>query len=212
MGLAAEAAADLGRRHLELRYLHAKECGAPVAVRELALGRHPQLAAPIRTHAREAGMRLDVALVNLLGLVTLFDNDVSQLETCVDVAVAIGRHARDVGRLMGLILRFDPWLDNRRTRRHRLVHVRDVRQHLVVHLDEFERLACRFGITCGHGGHGVPIVQRLAPRHAVFKDVVKLGITVGEIRKVRARNDGLDPFKLLGPARIDVTYLCMRMR
>jgi len=103
--LAAEATADLGRRHLELRHLHAQQGGAPVAVRELTLGRDPQFALPVRTHARKAGMRLNVALVYLLGLVTLFDDDIGFLEARVDVAVAVGRDTRIVGRFAGLVLR-----------------------------------------------------------------------------------------------------------
>ena len=63
VGLAAEAAADLGRGDAELRDVHAEQLGTVVAVDEVALSAHPQLAGAVRADAGHAGMRLDIALV-----------------------------------------------------------------------------------------------------------------------------------------------------
>ena len=157
-------------------------------------------------------MRFDITLMYLLGLVTLFDHDVGLLEARVHIAVAVSRHKGNVGRLARLVLRFHPWLDDRRIRFHRFVDVGHVRQYLVVDLDEFQRLARRFGVARRHRGDGVPVVKCLVTRHAVFEDVVELAVTVGEVRQVRARDDGFDTLKLLGSFRINAANLCVSMR
>ena len=86
-----------------------------------------------------------------------------------------------------------------------------MRQYLVVDLDEFKCLARGFRIARRHSGDGVPVIQRLAACHAILKHIVKLGIAVGEIRQVRARDDGLDAGELFGTACIDASDLRVRV-
>ena len=55
---------------------------------------------------------------------------------------------------------------------HRLVDVGHMRQHLVLDLDQLQRLLCRAGIDRGDRSHRMAVVERLLARHAVVQDVV----------------------------------------
>src|SRR5581483_11018927 len=57
-GLAAEAAADLGRHHADVGDVDAEQFGAIGAHHELALARAPDRALPVRGGGDDAGMRL----------------------------------------------------------------------------------------------------------------------------------------------------------
>ena len=102
MGLAAESAADLGRRDAQLRRIHAEKLSAMIAVDEMALRADPHLALAIRSDIGEAGMRLDIALMGLLGLEGALDDDIGLLEALFDIAMAEFRALGDIGGLRRL--------------------------------------------------------------------------------------------------------------
>ena len=135
MGLAAEAAADLRGGDAQFRGFHAEQLGAVLAVDERPLGADPQFRHAVGADARHAGMRLDIALVRLLGPERAFDDEIGLTETLVHVAMAELRALDDVGRLDRLFnqaLGEDGVVDQRCTVLERLVDIGDMRQHLVV--------------------------------------------------------------------------------
>ena len=175
MGLAAETAADFRGGDAQLGDVHPKQLRAVLAVDEMALRAHPEVGGAVGAEIRHAGMRLDVALMRLLGLEGAFNDEIGLAETGVDIAVAELSALGDVRRLVGL------WLDALREyavvqqgRRvlHRLIDVGHMRQDLVVDLDQLQRLLGGAGIDCGDRSHRMAIVERLLARHAVVQDVV----------------------------------------
>ena len=141
--LAAEAAADLGRRDADLADVPAEQARAVRAHDPVALGRHPDVGLAVLRHAGDAGVRLDVALVHGLGGELALDDDVGLLEAGRDVAQHELDALGDVGGRLGRRLdagRDHVLVQQRRAGLHRLDHVDDVRQHLVVDLDQLQRL------------------------------------------------------------------------
>ena len=88
MGFAAEAAADFGSGDAQLGHIHAQQLGAVVAVDEVALGADPQLALAIGADIGNTGMGLDIALVGLLGLEGVLDDDIGLPEALLHIAMA----------------------------------------------------------------------------------------------------------------------------
>ena len=86
---------------------------------------------------------------------------------------------------------------------HRLVDIGDMRQHLVVDLDQLQRLPGRAGVDGGDRGHRMAVIERLLARHAVVEDVVHGGIAVGEIGQVGGRDHRLHARQLLGLRGVD---------
>ena len=62
-------------------------------------------------------------------------------------------------------------VQQRRVRGHGLLHVHDVRQHLVADLDEVQRLLRGPLADGGHRGHRMALVEDLLARHHVADDV-----------------------------------------
>jgi hypothetical protein len=110
-------------------------------------------------------------------------------------------------------------VQDRRVGPHGLDHVDHVRQHLVRHVDELERLAGDGRAGGGHGGHRVALVERLLARHDVPHHVLvvhhhlagrdELGGLVGEIV---AGDDGLHAGQRLGLRRVDLHDARVGMR
>ncbi len=185
-----------------------------VAIDEVTLGADPELARAIRRDRCHAGMRLDVALVRLLGAEGALDDDVGVLEARVHVAVAELGALGDVGGL--LRLRLDAFgehlgVHQRGVGLHRLIHVGDVGEDLVVHLDELQRGARGGRVDGGHGGHGMAVILGDAACHAVFEDVIHRLVAGGVIGKIGRRDDGLHARQLLGLGRVDLLDLRVRM-
>ena len=134
-GLAAEAAADFGGDRLDVAGRHAGNQRCHVANHELALAAAPDGGLGVWLVADAAGLRFDVTLVHRCGLEGALDDDVSGGKAGFDVA---GLHRQDVGDVRGALdaFRADPVVQDRCTRLHRLVHIDDVRQHLVIDLDQ----------------------------------------------------------------------------
>ena len=134
-GLAAEAAADLRRRHAKIADRHAEQFRGQRADHEMPLARRPDLGLAVGVEAGDAGMRLDIGLVHRRRLELLLDDLVGLGKARVDVAELELDPLRNIGRLRRR--RLDAAGDHvfeeqRRIRLHRLVDVDDVRQDLVV--------------------------------------------------------------------------------
>src|SRR6185295_5110222 len=104
MRLAAEAAADLGSGDTQLAGIHAEELRAGIAIDEVALRADPHFALAVGADARQARMRLDIALMRLLSPEGALDDDVGLLEAGVDVTMAEFRPLGDIGSLLRLRL------------------------------------------------------------------------------------------------------------
>ena len=140
----------------------------------MALAGGPDFALAVGLDFRAAGVRLDVGLVHGGGLEFLLDDDVGRGESGVDVTDLELEPLGDVRGLRGR--RLDAAGDHvveqqRRVGLHRFVDVDDVRQHLVIDLDQRERLLGDALADRGDGGDGVAFVQRFLARHDVAGDV-----------------------------------------
>ena len=207
MGLAAETAADLRRGDAQLRDVHAKQLRAVLAVDEMALRADPQVGGAVGADIRHAGMRLDIALVRLLGLEGAFDDEIGLPETLLDIAMAVLGALGDVGRLVGLgldALGEDGVVEHGRGGLHRLIDIGHMRQDLIVDLDQLQRLPGRAGIDRGDRGHRMAIIERLLARHAVVEDVVHGGIAIGEIGQVGRGDHRLHAGQLLRLRGVDL--------
>ena len=220
--LAAEAAADLGGIDAEVADRLLQDLRGQRAHLEVALARGPDLGLAIGVPARQAGVRLDIALVHRGGLELLLDHHIGRGKAGVDVAGLELQPLRDVGGLGRR--RFDAAGDHvleqqRRPIRHRLVHVDDVGQHLVVHLDQRRRLIGDRGADRGDRGHRMALVIGLLARHDVARDVPEihrdaLGTDVVEflVRQVLPRHHRLDAGQLLGGRCVDRADARVRVR
>ena len=131
----------------------------------------------------------------------------ASLKPCFDVAMAVLAALGDVGRLAGLgldALGEDVVVQHGRRGLHRLVDIGHMRQHLVVDLDELQRLPGRAGIDRGDRGHRMAVIERLLARHAVVEDVVHGGIAIGEIGQVGRGDHRLHAGQLLRLRGVDL--------
>ena len=85
-GLAAEAAADLGRRHANIADRHAEQFRGQRADYEMPLARRPDLGLAVGIEAGDAGMRLDIGLVHRRRLELLVDDLVGLGKAGIDIA------------------------------------------------------------------------------------------------------------------------------
>ncbi len=218
-GLAAEAAADLGRHDFELRDFHAADLRGVGAHHELSLA-----AAPDRRHAvfgdtRDAGVRFDIALVHRLGIELVLDDDVGRIEAFIEVAqFEFGAfsdvRARSRRRLDSL--GDEVVVQQRRVHLHAFGRGHHVRQNGVVDFDQPRRLLRNGGGGRGHGGDCVAVVERFVARDHIAGQVIP---TQGdhahefvggcELRKVRAGDDGFDAGQ--GERFIDVNGINARV-
>ena len=154
-------------------------------------------------------MGLNITLVGLFCLVALFDNHISLGKTGIHIAMTEGRDTGDIGRFTVLQNKV---LNNGRIRQHRLVHIGDVGQQLIGHLNEFQRLLCRLLIDCRHCCYGMPVIQRSPTSHAVFQYVRHASIRTRQIRQISTGNNSLDACELLRLGNIDFLNDGVRMR
>src|SRR4029078_12276596 len=68
--------------------VHAEELGGDIADHEVALGAYPQLTAAVRADARQARMRLDIALMRRFSLEGTLNDDVGLLESRFHIPMA----------------------------------------------------------------------------------------------------------------------------
>ena len=221
-GLAAKSAADLGRGDPDVRCLDVQNLGAIGADHELALAGGPDLALAVGAEAGDAGVRLDIALVNGRRDVAAFDDHVRRGEAAGKVA-ALQLHARgDVGGFIGLGLKAGGearFVQQRRVRGHGRLDIGDMRQHFILHIDQGKRSIGDRRRDRRHRGHGVALVEHLVAGHAVEGNIanVRCTLTAGEflgslIREIRADDDRFHAGKRARLAGIDRDDARMGMR
>ena len=137
--LAAEAAADLRRGHADVGHVDPQQLRDIGANHELALAAAPDLRLAVARRGGDAGMRLDIALMHGLGGVVALDDHLGVLEAQRDVAQREDRASWRCWRAWSA--RAGRLGDHTRCRigasgRHRRLDVDDMRQHLVIDLDE----------------------------------------------------------------------------
>ena len=100
-----------------------------------------------------------------------------------------------------------------------VLDVDDVRQHLVLHVDQFQRLVGNRLRGRGDRGDGVTLVQRLAARHAVARQVAEVHrpfaderLFRGDVGEVLGGHHRLHAGQLQRLGRIDRHDAGMRMR
>jgi hypothetical protein len=103
-------------------------------------------------------------------------------------------------------------MQDRRARLHRRVDIRDVRQDLVIHLDELQGFARCPRIDRGNSGDGMTLIQRLLARHDIVEHVIERGVAAGVVGKVIARDDRLHAAQLLRLAGVDLLDARVRVR
>ena len=74
--LAAEAAADFSRRHLQLPGIQAAQSRREGSFQVVPLCRGPDFALAVPDKIGQAGLGLDIALMNRLGIVFAFNDDI----------------------------------------------------------------------------------------------------------------------------------------
>ncbi len=221
-GLAAEAAADLGRRHADLRGIDAEEPAAEAAHLEVTLGGRPDLDLAVLGGGRQRRVRLDIALVHGLRGVVLLDHHLGLGEGRLGVALleldALGDVRRLGGRRIGALGQ-EVVVQDRRVGLHRLGDVDDVRQHLVVDLDQRQRLLGDRLRHRGDGGNGMALIERLLARHDVARDIAHVHLhlagrhdEVGLVGEVLGRDHRLHAVQRQGLRRVDGLDLGMGVR
>ncbi len=221
-GLAAEAAADFGRIDPQVAKVHAEELRGIGAHHEMPLAGAPQLGLAVGIEARDAGLRLDIGLVHRRRLERHLDHFVGRGEVGIGIADLVLGALGDVGGLRRR--RLDAAGDQvveeeRRIRAHRRLNVDDVRQHLVVDLDERQRLLGD-GPTGGRDGRDrVALVEHLLAGHDVAGHVPEvlrhpLRPDIGEflLREVDGGHHRLDAGQRRGLRDIDGANAGMGVR
>ena len=179
---------------------------------ERALGARPDRDAAVRVAVGDRGVRLDVALVDHRHAVGLLEDEVglgasprprrrARARACwamlgaLVVRLALGGGDAGVGqRLAGVGL--GALVGHaRRVRLHRLERVDGGRQHLVLDLDQVERLVGDGQLVGGHGGHRLAGEDHAVDRqHGVARASWRLGFSSGMSAAVStARTPGQRP-------------------
>ena len=138
-------------------------------------------------------MGLDVALVDGLRGVLPLDNDIRLREPLLEVAALELDVAADVADDAGVGAPGEAHddgpggegvVEERGVVLHGVADVEDGGKHLVVDVDERKGLFCDVVAGCGHGGDGVPLVERLGVGETVLRE--HAGVALG-----LAKVDGL---------------------
>ena len=201
--LGAEAAADVRLDHLHLAPAQAQGLGddAPHDVRDLGGGVDDDAA--VAVHEGEGGLVLQVAVLDDAGLELPFEHPVGGAELRVDVPVLGAERADDVA---GPLL-----VQHRGAFLHGVLGGEHERQHLVLHVDEVQRLLGREQVHRHHRGDGVAHEPGLLGEdqpvgHIPVGHVQGPGVPGGaELAggQVLGQDDRLDPGQGPGPVRVD---------
>ena len=221
-GLAAEPAADLGRDRANVGNVEPEQLGAIGADHELALARAPDRALAVIGIGDDAGMRLDIGLMHRLGRVAPLDRDIGVAEPGLDVALGERHPLGDVrgpGRLGLDPLGIKVVVQQRRVGLHRLFDVDDVRQYVVIDLDQFAGLLGDRRRDRGDRGHRVPVIERPLAGHAVAREIAEVHrpfadkrLLRGDRREVLPGDHRLDPGERLGLCGVDRQDAGVRVR
>ena len=167
-------------------------------------------------------MRLDIGLVHRLAGVAALDRDLGFLPALGEIALHEGDALGDIrrrGRFRIDALRIEVVVQDRRVLPHRVFDIDDVRQYLVLDLDQVKRLLGdpRFGRRDGRDR--VALIEHLVARHAVARQVAEVHRPLADkrflgrdFRKIRRRDNGLDARQGQRLLRVDRLDPGMRVR
>ena len=203
-GLAAEAATDLGRHDADFALGNPEHRGAQRAHHEAALGRAIDGGVAVGVVNSDRVVRLDIPLMHHRGLEAALDHEVGLAEAVFDVTALELDMGGDVGLLVGAVfLVAERRQQDRRARRHRVLDRHHRRQHLVVNLDEAQRLLGDMRAGRGDGGDRMAVVEHLAAREDVARQMMQVDRklaalldSVGQLGKVGRRHNRLYPGQL----------------
>ena len=171
-GLAAEAAADLRRDHLDVAHGLAEHLRRQRAHLEVALGAAPDGGLAVLVRRRRAGVRFDVALMGGGNPMLALDDHVGGGETGLHVAaLELGRGGDVAGRLAGVAVGVLALVDEGCAVGDGLVDGEHRRQRFVFHVDEIERVFGLLQRLRGNGCHGVAVVEHLVACEHVLGEV-----------------------------------------
>ena len=220
--LAAEAAADLARCHLDVCGIEAEHRRRGVAHKEGALRARPDVDAAVLVHTRHAGMRLDVALMAGRRAEHALHDDISRSEAGCEVAALQFEASGDVRRPARLDrragLRHEIVVQDRRARFQGPVNAEHRLEHLVVDTHQLRGGARRRQRGGRHCCHSMAVIERLGARQQVVGHVLQVHrafahpeLDVDE-RDVLSGDDGLDAWHRQGSRRIDApdASVCVR--
>ena len=195
-GLAAEAATDLDGVHADLRDRVDEQLRELVAHAEVGLRAHPDVDLAVLAPQRGAVVRLDVALVVHRRVELALDHDLGVAEPGIEVAVreldalrdvrgarAVGRGAAGAEEAKDL-LGHDVVVNHRRLGRHRILHVRNGLERLVLDLDQVERVFGDVRVSRGDRRDRVPAVERLVRGEDVVEHPARAGrLALAEVHR-----------------------------
>ena len=181
----------------------------------MPLTRSPDLGLAVVVETRGAGVRLDIGLMHRRGLELLLDDHIGLGKAGIDIADLeldpfgdirrLGRRRLDAAR--------DHVLEKeRRVRLHRLIDVDDVREDLVIDLDQQGGFFGDGFADRRYGGDRVAFIECLLPRHhvardmpEVLRDALRTDIFEFVIGEVLSGDHGLDARQRLRLRGIDRT-------
>ncbi len=105
-------------------------------------------------------------------------------------------------------------MQDRRVAAHRVLDVDDVRQHLVLDLDQVERLLGDRRRDRGDGGDRMAVIQHLAARHAVARQVAEIHrpfadkcLFRGDLGEIGGGDDRLDAGQRQRPSTVSIDMM-----
>ena len=221
-GLAAEAAADLGRHDLDVAARHLQHGAAQLAHRERPLRAHPHGRLAVGIVLRHGVVRLDVALVNHRCRELPFQYDFGRGKARCQIAARKLDVVGDVRRpliVLFLARGAQVGMQDDGIGLHGFAHVLHEGQRLVFDCDEFERLLRGVGIGGRDRGDRVPVVIDRVARHDVVRQVARIDEVLADLQqasldvgKVTAGDDRLDVGRGLRGGGVDGLDARVRMR
>jgi hypothetical protein len=178
---------------------------------ELPLRGAEDLRLAVFRDGRHAGVWLEIALVHGFGAELALDHQIGPGEARLDIAVAELDTLGDVRRAVGLHAYGDHGLvEDRGARLQGLRDVGDVRQDLIVHLDQLQRLPRRSGTGGRDGRDGVSLIEDLLASHDVpaYVPIVQHHLACGgelwrQVAEVVPCHDSLHALERLGRGGVD---------
>ena len=201
--LAAETAAELRLLDADLRGIDLEDLGQAIAIRPWGLRAAPEFDLTVIRATRDAGLRLDIALMHRLGVERPLDDDVGFRKSLFRIADRQVVTFDDVRRLFCVwplqALGTQVIVQDRRAGLHRLDRVDDVRQHLVFDLDQFQRFLGDRLAGRGDGRDRMAFPINLLACHHDAGHVAGAS-ALRDLGKIVARDDGLHAgqFRRLG--------------
>ena len=200
--LPAEAAADLLRRQDDLRLWNAERVGRAVTDFHGPLRAAPDVDATVLIPVHRRVLGLDVPLMHRRGVEGPLDDEVGLGEPLFHIALHVVDVLLDVRRsvaVFAVVLGAVLLVEDRSVVRKTLRGGHRGGQHLVLHLDEGQRLLCVVDGVRRDPGYGMALVEHLLARHQRLAQVLVLPV----LREVRGGRYRSHARMGLGLARVD---------